>query len=434
MANAVQKIKLSPSRDIPFNKLVLSQSNVRRVKAGVSIEQLAESIAQRTLLQSLSVRAVVGADGHETGMFEVPAGGRRYRALELLVKQKRMAKTQPVPCVVSNGIRDDLPPITTFLNRLLALTIDLQNTLFSAFEQLLTAHIAGAIASGTYDVGLETLTVESFVVADRKTIYTHPGTSAETRLLTIVKRERNRPITLDDALSRLSDPRTALLINSQSGRAAVQVPARSLMLDDGEVERRVRLIRPKEHSTIPLALMQQTHWQEVDRDTFARAWAAEVAEVPEFTDSEIHIVAGLLLPIWKRLPNDSTRVYRLQTDSGERIIGRKVSPAWVASALEAGTPNLSPDAAFAALIDGKTILDLTEGLQVRRVRVIGVNRIELTGFTDTMRDRLRAYGLFGEIISWKLRFFVPVDGAGPAILAKVLERYPIARIADRAVA
>jgi hypothetical protein len=77
MASAVQKIKLSPSRDILFN-LVLSQSNVRRVKAGVSIEQLAESIAQRTLLQNLGVRAVVDADGQETGMFAVPAGGRRY--------------------------------------------------------------------------------------------------------------------------------------------------------------------------------------------------------------------------------------------------------------------------------------------------------------------------------------------------------------------
>jgi ParB family chromosome partitioning protein len=99
----VQKITLSPSRDIPFNKLVLSQSNVRRVKAGVSIEQLAESIAQRTLLQSLNVRAVLDGEGNETGMFEVPAGGRRYRALELLVKQKRMAKNQPVPCVVREG-------------------------------------------------------------------------------------------------------------------------------------------------------------------------------------------------------------------------------------------------------------------------------------------------------------------------------------------
>jgi hypothetical protein len=80
------------------------------------------------------------------------------------------------------------------------------------------------------------------------------------------------------------------------------------------------------------------------------------------------------------------------------------------------------------------MLDLAEGLQVRRVRVMGANRIELTGFTEPMRDRLRAFGLFGEIISWKLRFFVPVDATGPAILAKVLERYPVVRIADRAVA
>ena len=96
----VQKIVLSSSRDIPFNKLVLSQSNVRRIKAGVSIEELAEDITRRTLLQSLSVRPVRDGDGQETGMFEVPAGGRRYRALELLVKQKRLPKTAPVPCVV----------------------------------------------------------------------------------------------------------------------------------------------------------------------------------------------------------------------------------------------------------------------------------------------------------------------------------------------
>jgi ParB family chromosome partitioning protein len=100
MATTVQKITLSSSRDVPFNKLVLSQSNVRRVKAGVSIEELAEDIARRTLLQSLSVRPVLDAEGAETGMFEVPAGGRRYRALQHLVKQKRLAKTAPVPCVV----------------------------------------------------------------------------------------------------------------------------------------------------------------------------------------------------------------------------------------------------------------------------------------------------------------------------------------------
>ncbi|MGH6856402.1 MAG: ParB/RepB/Spo0J family partition protein [Methylocella sp.] len=101
MASAVQKITLSSSRDIPLNKLILSQSNVRRVKAGVSIEELAADIARRgCLLQSLNVRPVLDADGVETGMFEVPAGGRRFRALQLLVTQKRLTKTAPVPCVV----------------------------------------------------------------------------------------------------------------------------------------------------------------------------------------------------------------------------------------------------------------------------------------------------------------------------------------------
>jgi hypothetical protein len=334
----------------------------------------------------------------------------------------------------ANGIKDELPPITTFLNRLLALTIHLQNVLFTAFEQLLTARIEGAVASGTYDVGLETLRAESFAVTGRRAIYTHPGTGAETRLLIITQRERNRPVTLDDALERLSDPRAVLLINERSGRVAVQIPAPSLMLDDGEIERRVRLIRPMEHHSVPLKMMADSHWIEADRDRFAAAWRAELAEVPACTDSTLHIVAGLLLPIWKRLPNESTRVYRLQTDAGERIIGRKVSPAWVATALTVGAPALTPEDAFAALMDGRTILDLAEGQQLRRVRVMGANRIELSGFTDTMRDRLKAYGLFHEIISWKLRMFVPTDASGVGVLGKVLEHYPLERIGEREVA
>ncbi|MFU0506398.1 ParB/RepB/Spo0J family partition protein [Pseudaminobacter sp. NGMCC 1.201702] len=108
MATAAQKITLSSSRDIPFNKLVLSQSNVRKVKAGVSIEELSQDIARRGLLQGLNVRPVVDTEGNETGMFEIPAGGRRYRALELLVKAKRLARTAPVPCVVREAGSDIL--------------------------------------------------------------------------------------------------------------------------------------------------------------------------------------------------------------------------------------------------------------------------------------------------------------------------------------
>ncbi len=108
MGKAAQNIVLSPSRDIPFNKLVLSQSNVRRIKAGVSVEELAEDIARRGLLQSLNVRPMLDADGVETGTFEIPAGGRRFQALSLLVKQKRLAKTAPIPCIVRDAASEIL--------------------------------------------------------------------------------------------------------------------------------------------------------------------------------------------------------------------------------------------------------------------------------------------------------------------------------------
>jgi hypothetical protein len=181
-------------------------------------------------------------------------------------------------------------------------------------------------------------------------------------------------------------------------------------------------------------MMADSHWQETDRATFAAAWNSEVADVPAFADSMIHIVTGLLLPVWKRLPNESTRVYRLQTDDGERIVGRRVSRGWAATATSTGTTSMTADAAYAALIDGRTILDLAEGLQLRRVRVMGANRIELSGFTEGMRERLRAYGLFTEIISWKLRFFVPVDASGITVLGRLLDTYAIERISDREAA
>src|SRR5208337_3655687 len=117
----------------------------------------------------------------------------------------------------------------------------------------------------------------------------------------------NRPVTLDEVLDRHTVRRAVLLVNERSGRAAVQVPAPSLMLDDGDIERRVRLLRPMENHSIALDRMVESHWLDADRERFAAAWQAELAEVPEFTESTIHIVAGLLLPIWKRLPNESTR-------------------------------------------------------------------------------------------------------------------------------
>jgi hypothetical protein len=327
-------------------------------------------------------------------------------------------------------LKEELPPISQFLNRLLALTIDLQNTLFAAFEALLEAKIEGAIASGTYDVGVETIAAASLRIVERRTIYTHPGTGAATQVFTIARRDRNEPLPQADALELGAKRGCRLLINGKSHRAAVQVPAPSLMLDDGSVERRVRLVRPLERPSIAVDALAATAWHPTEPEAFTLAWEAELAQLPEFRESTLYVVTGLLLPIWRQLPNDGGRVYRLQTDDGERVIGRQVFPAWVAAAC-AIVPEITPEDAFAGLMSGRMVLHLADGLQLRRVRAMHVRRIELIGFTDAMRDRLSAYGLFHEIIAWKLRMFVPTDDRGAGVMSRLMERHPLQRIAER---
>src|SRR3546814_17098545 len=98
-----------------------------------------------------------------------------------------------------------------------------------------------------------------------------------------------------------------------------------------------------------------------------------VANVPDFSTSTIHLVTGLLLPIWRRLPETNARVYRLQTDDGERIIGRMLLPVEAAAVcrnLGIDAPQMSAADAWGLVNDGKVTAHLADGLSLRRVRVV----------------------------------------------------------------
>lgn len=183
-----------------------------------------------------------------------------------------------------------------------------------------------------------------------------------------------------------------------------------------------------------LADFATSHWQPADRDLFASVWNAELATIPDFETSTLHIVSGLLLPIWRQLPKESSRVYRLQTDDGERIIGRRVSAGWVASVIRDAPSELPKDQAWQLLQQGEAVLHLAEGQMLRRVRAMNDWRIELSGFNDLGVDRLKAMGLMSEIVSWKLKLYVPAGAAGADVFARLVDRFPIQRVAGRKAA
>jgi len=188
-----------------------------------------------------------------------------------------------------------------------------------------------------------------------------------------------------------------------------------------------------------VAQFEHSHWRKATREEFSALWEAECARLPEFSESSFHIITGLLLPIWDRLPADNMRVYRFETDDGERVIGRLITPEALATLDQSfgssSTPALSPAEAWSAVIERGATLDLAGELQIRRSLVMNAYRAELTGYAAGAVPQLKALGLISEIIAWRLRLFIPTpENRGPAILAALLERHPLLRVHARAAA
>ena len=101
---ALQMIEFSRARDIPFNRIRLSADNVREIDVEAGLDDLTHDIERREdLVQGLNVRAVFDENGDETGDFETPAGGRRYRSIARLVEAGRFPADGLVPCIVKKA-------------------------------------------------------------------------------------------------------------------------------------------------------------------------------------------------------------------------------------------------------------------------------------------------------------------------------------------
>jgi len=87
-------------RLIPLKGISSSELNPRKEFDKESLAELADSVYEKDLLQPLVVREPL------QGVFEIVAGERRFRALQLLLEKRKIADDYDVPCCIRNV--DDL--------------------------------------------------------------------------------------------------------------------------------------------------------------------------------------------------------------------------------------------------------------------------------------------------------------------------------------
>ena len=344
---------------------------------------------------------------------------------------ERFEKATGLKLAWEGNLKEDLPPMPRFLNRLLALPIAEQNQLFAELESRIAANIEQAIEAGSYEVGVETVTADSLAIAGRETLYEHPGTGAATELVEIVRRDRLAPLSAESALEIGErdpgpDGKPRLAINARSKRAAVVLPAASRMLDDGGVRERVRLIRPATAEAIARAELDASNWRRADEARWRPVWDAEIAGLPSHRESRFWLATGLLLPVWDRLPEENMRVRRLTSDDGIALIGRVLDAEQVRAVRQGfglnGGPAMTGAEAFEAVMGRGNALALANGWRLARRRLMGADRIEIEGPADTDMDALKRMGCTVEIVSFRARIFAP----NADTVARVLDRWPLA--------
>lgn len=321
--------------------------------------------------------------------------------------------------------KSELPPMKTFLNRVLAMRLGDQEILFTTLEMCISSAIEKAKEAGIYEVGVETIKAEKLKVVKRQQLYQDPVTGGTSYAVEIQKTERNRILSLDGAIALGSYSDTFFAKNQMSNQVAVVASTTSVVNKDGISEPRVSLIRPCSTTKMRRWEFDNSLWYKTDVETFKQGWQRQIAKEPEFIESTFYLITGVLLPIWKRLDNNQMRIYRIHTEDGERLLGRAVSESamtYIARSFELSHERTIEDIYQAAMTDG-TSEQLTQKLQLRKALVRGDYRLELLGYeSSTELQWLKQLGVQSEYVSHKLRAFVPLENA-IAVLKTIQESY-----------
>lgn len=321
---------------------------------------------------------------------------------------------------------DDLTNVTRFFNRILALDLDRQNGIFDQFTDRFERQVELAKETGAFDDGVSDLKAEAVRVKGKpQTVYSDPRSGARTEYTQLEADIATAPVSFENAMDRDGE----FYRSDKTGKVFFAQRSGSQTDAAGNVTRTWALTWPEQHRGryIPESELSRLYTLIPDPKDAEEQWRARYEAAPKVRTHDVHLLTGVTLPLWDRLPGG--RVVRTMTEDGQRLVGMQIPNENVARVLAdlgiSSGPVRTPDEIFRAVQEQGAAVPLTAGLAISRSSLHGEPAIEVTGAQSSQFDTLRGMGLINEKIDWRQRFFIPTEPTdGPGVIGKLLERFP----------
>ncbi len=315
----------------------------------------------------------------------------------------------------------DPPALRRFLNAMSGMTCDRQDAFGYNFKQRLDEVGLDAIRNDTFDRGIETLNPDSLIKLEDTVIFHEPKTGAATRLLKMLRIDPVDPVDFGTASRHAIRSGNARFVRSAlTNRVACLVfPRTNEKAEDDDV---ITHISPNGIKARKRKDVIAERWQIIGSQDARELWDAELSQASGDSETVFYVVTGCLLPLWDKLPKASeTRrviVYQMETDEGERILGRVLPEDWAAHFVTrvnavSGNSNIDSDDALVAIEKGETAT-LANGWVVggRVNRLSGDVKVEIgldENEIDRYRQELEKDGVIFIDSRWAIRLYLPDD-------------------------
>lgn len=322
--------------------------------------------------------------------------------------------------------------VTRFLNRILALGVEDGNRVFDEFMDIRQAYYEAAEEAGTLDTGMENVKADKLDIVQRETVYTDESTGAETQY--VQAKVYNKPTiiqTLDDAMAYRPQFQGIRRMEDGSVRAVYRIADQTNSF--GVPVKRFRL---QGANTAVSNTMSEKNMnaktEEIPKAEWESVWKEAVKDVPEYNESELHMITGALLPVWNKLPQDGNiKAMRITATDGTQYLGRVIPPKQIDAVLRSlGASKSSIKKQYTGKELYSAVMDKAQAVSfdglygatwtVSRRRVSGENRLEVTG-RNLFAFKEKYPGVFTETIQYKQRYFIPTGSKGEEILGKLAE-------------